>query len=79
MEYTFCIVKVYFKLHEFGQNKQEKMYTKSIQHIQYMKALGGAIGSILFVYILYTKNGNIHFVYILYIFRRIISIEDSHG
>ena len=47
-----CIQKVY-----------NIRYTKSIQ---YMKALGGAIGSILFVYILYTKNGNIHFVYILY-------------
>ena len=58
----------------------QKVYNiKCTKSIQYMKALRGAIGSILFVYILYTKNGNIHFVYILYIFRSIISIEDSHG
>ena len=54
-------------------------YTKSIQ---YRKALGGAIGSILFVYIFIQKwkyTFCIHSVYILYIFRSIISIEDSHG
>ena len=79
MEYTFCIVKVYFKLHEFGQNKQENMYTKSIQHKVYKKyTIYESIRSnwkYTFCIQKWKYTFCRHSVYILYIFHSIISIE----
>ena len=54
MEYTFCIVKVYFKLYEFRHNE----YTESIQQVVYKMYTKLQIN---YCYLQYTKS--IHLKY----------------